>query len=313
MTRVISAALAAAVLASGASAQEGLTLESLKTYAYESMVSWHERDTRAAGVTEVAQVEGMIFLDIRAVFDVPWTEELSRLSVSSRDIKLTLPDGTEIESFGAYDYWGMMEMIPEGISISRPRDFPDEDEDLYWHTLYLVPEGTTTATLTIPSEEGQPGWTGEIEVPAVSEEQDAAMFAEFTITDVERYRVIALEDGRESRRVTSTITAPEGQVLVDLEVEILAYSANEFEADGDFHWHTYDFRLTGPDGESFWPVGERFSSRILDWQFNGVNVGESARRRMVWTVPEGVSAATLRFGETPVAEVDLNVAVEERG
>jgi hypothetical protein len=296
-----------------AQAEVQLTLQSLKTYAYDEVVSWQERDFRPYGLEEVVAVEGMVILDIRAVFDVPWSDELDRLSVSSRDIALILPDGTEVASFGSYEYWGMMHTIAQGISISRPRDYPEEDEDLYWQSLYLVPEGTASAVLRIGDPEEAVVWQGDVTVPGVEAEQDAAMFAEFRVTDVDRFRVAELEDGRDTTRMTSTLTAPAGQVLVDLEIEVTALSANEFEADGDFQWHSYDFRLTGPEDETFFLVGERFQNRILDWQFNGVNVGEATTRRLVFMVPEGTTAATLRFGMTAVAEVDLSGPVGDRG
>jgi len=311
MGRLIVAAVAA-VLASvvTASAQTDLTLNSLKTYSYDSMVSWHARDWRPAAVLEIADVEGMVFLDIRAVFDVPWTDELTRLSVSSGDIVLRLADGTEIESFGSYQYWGMMRLLPQSISLSRPRDFPEEDEDLYWHSLFLIPEGTTTATLVIP---GTPGYEGEVSVPATGPEQDAPAFAAFEVSDVARFRQIALEEGRDFRRVTSTITAPAGYVLADLEVTVEGLAANEFAADGAFHWFTHSYRLVTPEGETLSLLGERFSRKLLGWQFNGIAIGQSTERRMILMVPEDLAGAVLLFGETPVAEVDLSVALADQG
>ncbi len=296
-------ALSATALA--AQSTTGLTLSSLKTYAYASVVNWSERDWRPSGVEEIIAVDGMVLLDVRAVFDVPWTEDLSRLSISSSDIMLILPDGTEIQSFGSYEYWGMFHANAASASASRPRDFPEEDRDLYYHSVFLVPEDTTTATLRLPADDGEPGWEGPVEVPSLSAEQDAAMFAEFTVTDVGILGQLDLEDGRDSRAFTSTIPAPAGYIFADLEIDILAFAANEFDGDGRFYWHTYDFRLVGPEGQTYPLIGERFIDKLLDAQFSGVSVGDTADRRAIWMIPEGTMTATLMFGQTAVTEVTL--------
>ena len=166
----------------------------------------------------------------------------------------------------------------------------------------------------MPNDDGLPGFEGEVTVPGkISQELVAAALAEFTIVDADMFRSIDTVDGRDSTRVTMTMTAPPGQVFADLEVEVAALAANEFEQDGRFYWHTYDFDLVGLDGTTFHSVGERFSDRILDWQFSGTNPGESATRRMVWMVPEGTTEATLMFGTTPVAPVTLPTDVADQG
>lgn len=289
-----------------ANAQSGLDLKSIETFAYDSMLNWTERSTRPHDAMEVAAVEGHVFFDIRAIFDVPWTDELSRLSVSARDITLTLPDGTDILNFGRYEYWGMMTATSAGVSMSRPRNHPDEDADLYWHALFIVPQGVTTATLTIP---GEPGWQGEVTIPATGPEQVAADFATFQVLAADRLRMVALEDGRDTQRLLSTITAPKGSILADLNLAVTPSASNDTGDSDRFFFRTYDFRLVGDSGENFWPLGERFMDRVLDWQFNGVTVGDTATRRMLWIVPEDVTRATLYFGLTPVAEVDLTAAV----
>ena len=43
----------------------------------------------------------------------------------------------------------------------------------------------------------------------------------------------------------TTITAPQGQALAELEVEITGLEPNEHSDSGRFYWHTYDFHLVG--------------------------------------------------------------------
>jgi len=72
----------------------------LKVCAYDTMIDWSDRDRRPAGLEEVMLVEGRVFLSVRAVYDVPRSDDLSRLSISSSDVRLILPDGTGDEPFG---------------------------------------------------------------------------------------------------------------------------------------------------------------------------------------------------------------------
>jgi len=311
----LTAAIAPALLAAPLAAQSvtGLDPIDITTFAYDRMESWTERDVRPAGVVEMAEVEGMIFFDVRGIFNVPWSDDLSRLSISSSDILLVLDDGTEIKPFGAYEYWGMMHLNPRGASVSRPRDFPEGDADLYWHSLFLVPEGTASATLRLSNDEGLPGYEGTVTVPKISQELQSAVLAEFSVVDEARFRSLATIDGRDTQRVTMTMDAPPGYIFADIEVEIAPLAANEFDDDPRYYWHTYDFRLVGLDGTTFHPIGERFQDKILDYQFSGANPGDSATRRMVWMVPEDVAEATLMFGSVPVTPVTLASAIADQG
>ncbi|GGL74420.1 hypothetical protein [Wenxinia marina] len=291
-------------------AQTGLDLISSETAAFDSMVLWNERDVRPIGLTEVARVEGQIFFGVSLILDVPWSDDLQRVSINSSDIKLTLPDGTELQAIGAYDYLGMMELGSPGLSVSRPYNWPESDADARWQGVFLVPEGTSGGTLTFP---GEPGWSGEVTVPAVGREVDAASFAAFTIADVDRYRRIALEDRRAGLDIGSVLTPLPGHVLADVEIEIAPTASNRTANEERFHWSTSFFRLVAADGTTYWPAGERFMDRLLDDQFNGVDPGESATRRVVWMVPEAADVAFLFYGDTMVAQVDLTGAVADEG
>ena len=301
----------AAALPLPALAQTGLEPLSIETRAYDSVLVWNEREVRPMGLTETARRDGHVFLDVEATFDIPWSDDLSRISIQGRDVRLTLPDGTEIGMVGGYDYLGMMELGTPGLSVSRPSSWPDEDRDGTWSGVFIVPVGTETATLTLP---GEPGWSGEIAVPAaVEREDDPAGFASFEVTDVSRARRLVLSDRMGDEEVETVLTPLSGHVLVDLEIEVTPSSGNRVSGEDRFHWSTHTFSLMGGDGVSYWPAGERFMNRIMGWQFNGANAGDSATRRVVWMVPESATQAFLFFGETMVATVDLTGDIAEEG
>lgn len=295
---------------SQAVAEPVLTPISIEAFAYERLDNWGHRQMRPAGFAEVTEEPGSVFLDIRGVFDVPWSDALGRIAAQSNKIHVVLPDGTQVEPFGAFDYFGQMHLNPNSISLQKPREFPDKDADLYYHSLWKIPAGTQTVTLRIPSEAS---FEGEVAVPPVSEAADAASFADFRVDAVRRFRAARTEQRRAGSDFKGTITAPEGQVMAGVTLTIAGKAANNFAADPKFYWRTHSFRLVDADGNTLGLIGERFMKNILGWQFSSVDVGKSAARTMIWAVPEDLASATLLFGETPVAEIPLagSVAVTD--
>ena len=300
--------LAAGMLAaaSAAAAQTPLTALEIEARSYETAVSWQQRDWRPAGLVEYVHTPGYVMLDLRAVFQGPWTDNLSRLSVPARDIRVLLPDGTEVEPMGQMRYRGQMTLQSRSLSGNRPRDFPNDAGNIHWNSVFRVPLGTPSIVLRIG---GDAAFSAEIPVPPPQREEDAASFAQFEPRQVRRFRTVSLQDGRGTAQVQSSISALPGHVLASVDIEITGLASNTFDARERFMWHTNNFRLVDEEGQTMWMVGERFMQRLLDSQFNGVDVGRSATRTVIWMVPETLERALLLFGETIVAEVDLSRAV----
>lgn len=286
-------------------AQIDLTALSTEARAYDTLTSWQERAYRPAGVVERIHVPGSMILDIRMVFDGPWTDDIARVSVSSRDIMLVLADGTELQAVGGHPAWGQATLQARSLSASRPRDFPTDDRDLYWNGLFVIPKGTASATLRLG---GDVRFEASIPVPPPTAEDIAATFATFSPSAVRRFRVVNLEDGRGNNAVSSSIRAPVGMVLAEVEVDVQGVVSNQIDENNRFTWHTHNFRLVDDAGHSMGLVGERFMQRLLDSQYSGTNVGDTADRTMIWVVPETLTEARLLFGETEVARVQLGTA-----
>lgn len=297
------AACALALPAARANAQIELTALSLTAQAYSSLENWTERGTRPYGLAEIVAVDGHMLVNVRLVADGPWSDEVDRVRANSRDIRLVLPDGSELEPRGGFQYWGQFSRVPPGLSGRRPRDFPDEDRDIHWNGMFVVPTGVSSATLRIGGDDVS--FEGPVSIGKTTTPEAAASFAEFRVTSQRRFRAVDLEDGRGADALTSRITAPEGMALVELEVEIRGTGSNQADGDPRFNWHTTGFRLVDADGNSMGLIGERFMRRILDSQFNGVNIGDDTERTMVFVAPDDVTAFQLYFGNVAVADVDV--------
>lgn len=289
-----------------AAAQIPLTALSLTARSYDHVDSWEERGFRPARVVEVIQIPGELLVEIRAVFDGPWSDEVDQLRVNAGDIALVLPDGTELEAIGGYPYWGQFSTASRGISARRPRNFPDEDAEAHWNSVFRVPKGVASATLRITGDGAR--FEQSLSIPGPTAADDPASFARFAISGVRRYRRADLEEGNGANTAYSSITAPPGMVLAEVEIEVTGLAPNTVDGAERFNWRTSDFRLIDAQGNSLGLVGEGFMRRLLDWQFNGVNIGDNAERKVVWLVPEGLGEARLLFGETEVATVPLGAA-----
>ncbi len=301
-------ALAAALTAPAfpALGQVALSALNLTARAYESAASWQERPYRPAGLVEIVQVPGHLLVDVRAVFDGPWSDSLERVQANARDIRLVLPDGTELEALGSHGNWGQMVLQSRSLSGRRPRNFPTEDADVHWNGVFRVPKGVVSALLRIGGTEVS--FEGPLTIPSPGREEDAAAFASFRISGVRRFRTVELEDGRDATLLTSTITAPPGMVLAEIEVEVTGLASNQVDGTDRFTWNTHNFRLVDAGGATLGILGERFMRRILDSQYNGTDTGRATERTMVWVVPESLTEARLLFGETEVAVVALGSA-----
>ncbi|WP_417587579.1 hypothetical protein [Pararhodobacter oceanensis] len=296
----------AAITALPAIAQVNLTARTSQSFTYDTAVSWQERAYRPAGIVEYVHVPGSLLLDLRMVFEPPWSDDFDRVSINTREIHLILPDGSELRPIGSHSNWGQMLLRPSSVSARRPRDFPDDPGAIHWNGVFVVPKGISTATLRFSDDDTQ--FQGNVTIPAPSQPQDAASFADFSVSEVARFRRAELQDGRDETAISSYIQAPAGMVLAEIEVEIEATGSNQSDGDDRFTWHTHNFRLVDAAGQTMGLVGERFQRRLLDSQFSGTDVGDDSERTMLWVVPEGLSEARLLFGETEVAQVALGAA-----
>lgn len=293
----------------GVTAQEvPVTLKSLDLFAYESAPSWQERGMRPAGAVETVKKKGHFLLDVRAVYDVAWSDSLAKINAKSKEVQLVLEDGTKREVEAYYRYFGQLQLGPRSVNMNRPRKYPDEDQDLYFQAVFLVPDGTTKATLQIG---GTVGASTPIEIPAVSQPPRAADFAQISITASRRFRTANTED----KPVTMVLTPPPGHVFLEAQVTVAAKASNEFDDDPRFYWHTSDFRLVDANHRTLGLIGERWFDRIIDDFFNGIDPGKSKAVTMIWTVPESLDKATLLLGEVPVGEIalgDLEILDQDR-
>ncbi len=301
------AALAAMLLAgaTGASAQDGVTLEplSVTTATYPQLATWHERQGRPCCVPEVLAEDGQVLLRIDIEFDIPWSEELSRVSAYDGDITITLPNGESRRSIGFFYYEGQFRRSSVSFSVSRPSNWQEEDRNGFFNVVFLIPQETATVDLVLGEL-----YSGTIAVPPTfAKPPVAADGAEFQILGAALMDGVTAAESVNGIEISNDITPPEGMSILEIEIAIRGIEPNDFDSPDRFYWHTYDFGLVYDEIHNAGLIGERFSNRILDWQFNSATIGgDAAVRRIYYAVPSDVGTMQLYFGDVRVADVAPN-------
>ncbi len=293
-----------------AAAESALSVKEIEARSYESLENMYAIRSRPVNLSETFGREGALILDIRAVFAVDWSDDVQRISAGSRDISVVLETGFEVGVVGGFEFAGMPMLAVQSFSQSRPRNWPDEDADLHWRGLFMVPEGSGTVTLQIG---GDHPVTAEVAVPAPGVMESATEAADFALVGLDRFRSLRHDQGRDDSLLRVRHEAPEGMVFLDVGLRVSALAANTTSGDDFFSWWSSSLRLVDPAGETLWSVGQRTRGEINDRRFNGVPVGSEETVRMIWMVPEDLAAATVWFAGEPLLELAIDGSIRDEG
>ena len=301
------AALAAILFTgvTGAPAQEGVSLEplSVTTATYPQLTTWHERQGRPCCVPEVVAEDGQTLLRINIVFDIPWSEDLSRVSAYDSDITITLPNGESRRSIGFFYYEGQFRRSSVSFSVSRPSNWQEEDRNGFFNAVFLIPGETASVDLVLGEL-----YSGTVAVPPTFDKPPvAADDAEFQILNASMLDSVTAAESVNGIEISNDLTPPDGMSILAIEIAVRGITPNDFDSPDRFYWHTYDFGLIYDDVHNAGLIGERFSNKILDWQFNSATIGgDAAVRRIYYAVPSDVGTMHLYFGDVRIADVVPN-------
>lgn len=262
LTTAFAAAGFAALTALPALAQSPLTLSGMSVYRYETVVDHSGNSGSFCCAPWVLGGDDGHFFYIRAVFDVAWSDELDRVSVSSSDITLTLPGDNEgRRAMGRYDWFGIFNPSAGSISERRPRDFPDETAQAYLNAVWYLPRDATTATLTL----GEDDEILEIPVNLAVEPSPVirpSQTMSFELNGLSRAETLTAATRMNGNDVPGTMAPAIGQMLrLDMDVTP-AFSTDTDAQTGEnraFLRNSW-FSLIGPDGAPLLPVGSQSSS-----------------------------------------------------
>ena len=298
-------ALGGTLVSVPAQGQEAWPFISFEVFRYDSLVNTDEDMGLPCCLPHVVGNPGQVLIHVSAVIDVPWSEELERVSVSARELTLTLPGEEPATSIGHYDRVGIFEAGTTSISASRPRDWPESDEHLKMETVWSLPTDATTATLTLGEF-----FAVEIDVPQeVSEPLTPADTADFVITGMSAVEgPLATSSSFSGQVLTGTVETGAGQfVRVDFDV-IPQMNTSLSRRDG-FLLYTRYMQLVGPTGLPALPVGQYLGDGITRDTSNSISgnsfIGSSFDYSFYYLTDGTPGTYTLYFLSDPVGEGTL--------
>jgi hypothetical protein len=210
------------------------------------------------------------FLHIRMVFDVAFSDTLDRVSVNSSDIVLMLPGAEEgLRAIGHYDHVGIFDEGASGIFARRPRDWPNETAQAFVDSVWMVPDGVTTATLQVGEEGAQIAVPVDLNV-AQSQPVSPGQTVQVAVTGFGVEADLTLSERRNNQQLAGRVTPLSGQALrMEVSVTPLMSTSTEAQAGENRHlMYAGYLSLVGPDG--------------LPMPFLGTRAGDGLRR--TWSV-----------------------------
>ena len=302
---LIGAVLCAGLVPPAAQAQESGPFVSFQAYRYDSLINTDEDVGLPCCFPHVVGTPGEMLIHLSAVIDVPWSEELDRISVSARDLTLAVPGEEEPRTqVGHYDRVGIFEAGTSSVSASRPRDFPESDEHALMETVWSLPEGTTSATLTFGEF-----FSIDIDIPQeVSEPLTPGGTADFVVTGITPVEDLGSSHTYSGQPLAGHIDLQAGQIVrVDFDVTPRMNTA--LRGRPGFLLYTRYMQLVGPDGLPTVRVGQYLGDGMTTDTSNSISgdsfIGATFDYSFYFLTDGTPGTYTLYFFSDPVGEGTL--------
>ncbi len=247
-----------------------LTLAGMSVYRYDSLVDHSGNAGSYCCAPHILGGPDGNFVYIRAVFDVAWTEDLDRVSISSSDITLQLPGAEEGErAQGRYDWFGVYHTSAGSVSERRPRDWPNETAQVFVNSVWYVPRDAMSAELHLGEDEER------LTVPvnmAVAVTAPISPGQTMTVTPRSLTRAAPLTGtSRGSGVDVPGQMAPRIGTMLEAQFDITPNYSTDTDAqigENRAFVRASWFSLVGPDGMPLLPLGTQSSSNNapqLEW------------------------------------------------
>ncbi|MGF1627104.1 MAG: hypothetical protein ACFCVH_19660 [Alphaproteobacteria bacterium] len=278
---------------------------SLEVMRYDSLISTGDDHGIACCAPYLMRAQpGFALVHVSAVIDVPWSEDLDRVSATSGKLTMTVPGGEPVGPIGDFDRRGLFEVAGGGVSASRPRDWPESDEHLVMEQVWMLPEDATTATLAIDE-----AFAAEIDLPqVVSDPISPGDTAAFVITGFSRVDSLEFEQSANRQKIPGSLVPSAGQIVkVDFDITPLMHS-NIGGNDGYLLYTRY-LQLVGPSGLPTAPLGQYLSDSMTTNTTNSFSgnsyLGSTYDKTFYYLTDGSAGTYTLYFLGDPVAEAVL--------
>ena len=276
-------------LAQEADAPVQLTAQNVEVTAFDSLTIRAEENS-AVGVTETLRQDGHVILHVDLAVEVPWSEELERVSVPGSDVVLVGADDQRHPPVGHFK-WGTFSEFDPSLSAYRPRDWAEQPEPEPFNAAFLVPAGERDFTLVVGEH---------LSVPITA---PAERSPEPHILDKMRIEIVSASLVDE---LQGSIDIGEDEVPTDVISEAgpflkVTFTLTPLAANGSFHgvffWHSDWFGVRFADGSHSHTIGEEFMDGLSrNVSHNTPRAGDGWETRtptFYFPAPAGTDAFTL--------------------
>ncbi len=272
---VLALALALSLPAAPVLAQSPLTPVSISVTRYDTLPQLQpDHGMACCALPMLESGPGQDFYYIDLDFNVAWSDDLDRVSISGRDILLHFEGGDEdgLRAFGRINYLPMVELSGGSISARRPRDWPDETAQAFLNNLWMVPDGVTQATLTVGEEGEQFAIILNLDIP-VSEMMSPLETVEVTLNGLSIDEAMSRDRRLTGGELAITMTPTMGQLLrLDATLRPLMNTKTDSDqGENRFFFYNNYISLVGPDGIPLAPLGQDLSGSLQNDYSNSIS------------------------------------------
>ncbi|MEO0994422.1 MAG: hypothetical protein AAFX62_11510 [Pseudomonadota bacterium] len=240
----------------------------------------------------------MRYVEVRRRLDVPWSDVLTSVRVTEKDILVELPDGSTLETFGRMTYAGKFRTSQPRLWAIKPKNWPEQDSDAYVAPVFQIPEEITSVVLKIGDL-----FETVIEIPEPTDMDHPADFARFEILGHRRFDGFKRDGSGTHKQRSWELVLPDGFTLLELDIAMTGLMANNIFNEKTLSWRGTDFDLVDTRGVTMGWVGERWSNTIHQEGVGTIGLGETEIVKLIWLVPEDLQEFRLLFGDREIGRL----------
>ena len=279
--------------------QPTLKVEKVEAAMYRELVLTEKASMY--GVRETLRPEADLLAAVRIVLVPEWTDQIKRLQVDHKEIKLSLPDGAEVTMVGYFERFGMFSLQTRSLYAYRPNNWKEKTDPVIFNAVFSVPAETREAVFKIGDTSTPVQFPSEVSpVPDPAEAVQVEIIESRLVDSIQaEYRV-----GELKPKPVTVITCPTGKFM-EVKVKITPVRSNGDSPD-NFFWYTPWFAARLETGEYVAVEGELFmdglSNNVSHNLGRGSDGWSSGQATLYFPVPNSAAGFQLVYVFSEVGE-----------
>ncbi len=277
-----------------------LTFDKVQVTAYEELLV-----DGVAGISEKLWPQGGVLWAVSVSIAPPWTDELKKVNIDYKHIRLVKANGDEIPMIGYFERYGQFRLQTKSLYASRPSKWKDKPESILYNCVFAVPQGETelefkfgkaTAKVTAPETVSPP--------PNPAEVVKLEIAGARLVDEVKNHhRVGKLKPEPE------TTAKPIGGRFLEVKIKLTPTKGNSLKKDTHFFWYSPWIGVMLDNGQYVPTIGEEFMGKLNNNVSHNLSKSKdkwgSTEATFYFLVPDGVKSFKLMYRDQPMAEGNI--------